>query len=1060
MQHAQSLDVLTCAHPAVAPHNISHYSQFEWLCAPTKLFANDPPIDVVGSASSAGDKFLYSYRIVGIDGFPDLTNTGTGKYSEATQVDVGMNLALDGGATPAIKVTLDWAAPAWKRYSFFHIFRLDRTTATYKFLVEIPGSTGPFFTHDDNEISLPSATSLGIRDQYTRDESNFVGTGNYPRTVNYNNQRLLFAGTDLEPERVWLSKVGDYRQFNLSDNIGDPSAALQFNLAVSTRLSSIFSSVALQQLILLTDAGEISAGGGEGFASMTQLPGGLTLYPQSYYGAAAGIMPALADDSAIFIQKKGGAIRDIRYKADGLAGAAFGSRDLSVLSGHLLDGETITKLAFADSPDSVVYAVASSGALLAIAYSQEHGIVGFNRWDTGGISLEGASGVAQNDRFLDVAVIPEGINNGVYLTILRYPPSLTNQLPAADTAMVFIERLGVTPPERGVGFHNHLDCAMTYSVPVETTILGAQVSTDNGYELLNDSTPLSVDTRVDVFEKPGLRSSRNTDQYAYGQFAVESNRTDPVTSLQWSKLMAPSGASLTTLPEVVDILDLEVRLPVTAMPAGYITHGLKGTVSPTANGSGWRPAQTYGLTANGMFYDGHDPTLPLPAPSGSVHTGIALASTVSVPLTSSTITNSVFDKHSPALSADGLNVAFATKPAFLTVESIFRMDSTGGSAYQLSFGVTSTDPAWSPDGTKIAFVRDGDIFVMDSATGEIGASVATNVSQSAGPLLPDASAPTWNSDGTRIAYQMLGGSFPSVSSIYIIDPSLPGTGAELTFLSGTPISSGGAVADRILAPVWRTDGLEIAFSTNIGALAPATASHYSIATLPVTSPGVGAQNTFNYYTPRTSQNVNSNPSYSGDGLVMFYESDRLTGGTSSDIFAQPISGGAAVGDEYSVAQALGDEVSVGNDRTATPRLVYSARIPPFNNMEIMLRDGGTFAGKASHFFFGEPFKTEVETNPLRTEKISDAASNKRVPQVGFRVTDTFSLNIATSGGDPVEWVAGEEVVGHNGSLLYDGLGRVSVITGTNREQTVSITEEQGHPFTLSGLYPEMEVDEE
>jgi hypothetical protein len=194
--------------------------------------------------------------------------------------------------------------------------------------------------------------------------------------------------------------------------------------------------------------------------------------------------------------------------------------------------------------------------------------------------------------------------------------------------------------------------------------------------------------------------------------------------------------------------------------------------------------------------------------------------------------------------------------------------------------------------------------------------------------------------------------------------------------------------------------------------------------------------------------------------VIFYESDRLTGGTSSDIFAQPISGGAAVGDEYSVAQALGDEVTVGNDRTATPRLVYSARDGAPNNMEIMLKDGGTFSGKASHFFFGEPFKAEVETNPLRSERISDSASNKRIPQVGFRVTDTFSLNIATSGGDPVEWVAGNEVVGHNGALLYDGLGRVSVITGTNREQTVSITEERGHPFTLSGLYPEMEVDEE
>lgn len=1054
VQYAQSLDVLTCAHPGVPPHTISHYSAFEWRCAPTTLLVNDPPVNIVGSASSAGDKFLYSYRIIGIDGFPDLRTTGTGQYSEATQVDVGMNVALSGPAgTPTDKVSLAWDSPAWKRYSFFHIFRLDRTTATYKFLAEVSGSGGPSFTHDDNVPALPADTSLGIRDQYTRDESNFVGTGNYPRTVNYNNQRLLFAGTDLEPERVWLSKVGDYTQFNLSDNIADPSAALQFNLAVSNRLSSIFSSVALQQLILLTDSGEISAGGGEGFASMNQLPGGLTLYPQSYYGAAEGIMPALADDSAVFIQKKGGAIRDIRYRADGLAGAAFGSRELSVLSSHLLEGETVLSLAFADSPDAVVYAVLSSGAMLAMTYSQEHGIVGFNRWDTGGISFDGLSGVAQDDKFLSVAVIPEGEENGVYVTVLRYPPSSGNELHDPATAKVFIERLVVNPTDRGIGFHNHLDCGFRYSVPISTDITGARIEGGSYYILktAGNGGPVIVGTRVDVFEKSGIRASRNTSLEAYGQFAVIGTQT--IGGEVWSKLGTPGLEELGSQPAKVDILDLEVRFPVTSIPPEYVTHA----------GSGWRPSGTYGVVANGEYYEAQDPADALPSPNGNIHTAQALRDVDTQVITTSAAGALFPDKSDPIITPDGQSVIFVMKGAYLA-ETIYRVPIDGGAYTRLSDPMQGSDtsPAISPDGTKIAFVAPGyrrsggtpqtgtDIFVMDAELGE-SASMAVNITNgSSGDYYGH---PSWSPDSSQIAFHL--NSYNNLGTleyrIWIMDAD-----GNNKF----EVTHGGAqlvpAANQLKRPAWSPDGLTIACdyeyapgSTSCGKIPMWPNPHHS-----------GNQATGLAAFMALFTVAYMHPSWAPDGDMVFVELDTA-GSTQGDIWALMADGSL----QFKILGELADEThpaGAPTKPTGSTKMAFIAEVVTsgFVSKEVCIRDGGFYGGAASHFFFGEPFTAEVETNPLGARDMPATAATKRVPQVGFRVTNAHSIQVAAGGGDPIEWVAGTEVVGHNGALLYDGQGRVAVPAGSDREQTVKITQPKPHPFTLSGLYPEMEVEEE
>ena len=95
------------------------------------------------------------------------------------------------------------------------------------------------------------------------------------------------------------------------------------------------------------------------------------------------------------------------------------------------------------------------------------------------------------------------------------------------------------------------------------------------------------------------------------------------------------------------------------------------------------------------------------------------------------------------------------------------------------------DPAWSPDGARIAFVDDLDIYVM-YADGS-GVERLTN-------NLPGNWSPAWSPDGARIAFE----SGPS-GNIYVMDAD--GSGVK-------PLTHNGGVH-----PAWSPDGTRIAFES-------------------------------------------------------------------------------------------------------------------------------------------------------------------------------------------------------------------------------------------------------
>ena len=222
------------------------------------------------------------------------------------------------------------------------------------------------------------------------------------------------------------------------------------------------------------------------------------------------------------------------------------------------------------------------------------------------------------------------------------------------------------------------------------------------------------------------------------------------------------------------------------------------------------------------------------------------------------VTNNAAYDAWPAWSPDGTKIAFNRYREGVGDFEIYVMNADGSAQTDLTNNPADDyNPVWSPDGAKIAFYtyRGGDweIYVMNA-----DGSGQTNLTND--PAIDF--DPAWSPDGTKIAFARR----IDNNEIFVMNSD----GSGQTNLTNNPAYDQG--------PAWSRDGTKIAFYTDRG-----TFNNYEIFVM--NADGSGLTNLTN------NPAYDREPTWSTDGTQIAFQTDRGAGG-NEEIYGMNADGSA------------------------------------------------------------------------------------------------------------------------------------------------------------------------
>lgn len=375
LRFVQSGDVVTITHPSYQARELTRTSATSWAFATITI---GPTI-----ATPTGIGFLEGG---GAGALKNIVYYITAVSDETGEESLYLSAGFSTHAT-FTTLTISWSAVTGA--STFRVYAADPDNGVAGFLGFGNSSTGLTFRG-----SLPTPDT-SINPPTARDP--ISSASNYPTAVAYIQNRRAFGNSNSNPETVWMTQTGRFKNLCRSVPTQD-SDAVTFAMT-GRQVNHIKHLLMLSKPLIFTDTGEHTI---EGDAAGTILPSAINPRQQSYNGSG-DLAPLVVGGNALYVQARGSIVRDLAFE---FQSDSYRGNDLTIFSAHLFDGYTIVDWAYQQVPHSVIWVVRSDGVLLSLTYVREHQIFAWARHDTDGT-------------YENVACIPEGTEDAVYVTVKR-----------------------------------------------------------------------------------------------------------------------------------------------------------------------------------------------------------------------------------------------------------------------------------------------------------------------------------------------------------------------------------------------------------------------------------------------------------------------------------------------------------------------------------------------------------------------------------------------------------------------------------------------------------------
>lgn len=230
------------------------------------------------------------------------------------------------------------------------------------------------FTFKDNNI-VPDTSVTPIEKELV-----FNSPGEYPGAVAVYQQRLIWGSTRNNPARVWLSRSGDFYQYQAhrSLQVDDP---IDFILPI-TRFAKINFIVELRKLIMFSDACEWLVGSNSDTSGVTFET--IMATAHSYIGCSRRLPPIICNNSVLFAERTGQAVREYQYQIEG---DIYGGTDISVFSSSIFDEKEIVDWTYQQHPNSTIWCVLSDGSMASLTFMKDQKVCAWATHSLGGGGL-------------------------------------------------------------------------------------------------------------------------------------------------------------------------------------------------------------------------------------------------------------------------------------------------------------------------------------------------------------------------------------------------------------------------------------------------------------------------------------------------------------------------------------------------------------------------------------------------------------------------------------------------------------------------------------------------
>lgn len=310
----------------------------------------------------------------------------------------------------------------------------------------------------------------GLVRRVTSASAPFLTAGNYPSAVGFYEQRLIYGGSNNEPNKLFFSKPGENDDFSLQQGTTpEIDDGLEYVIAGSNKINWLRGTDRFLAVGALNDVFQIT-GGADGVITGTSI----AVRPSNSFGVA-NIVPIGKGNQIFYVQSNGLTIRSFEYDFER---DSYIPVDRNTIADHITVSG-LKQLDFQEGRPNIVWGVRNDGRLVGMTLEQQESVSGWHWHKTDGEVVSLAT-LPRANKYDQLWLCVKRTINGVtkhYIEFLTEEPVY----PRREDFVLTTNESADNAKYRNMLFeaqrkYIHLDCALSYYGELTGLNAGASVT--------------------------------------------------------------------------------------------------------------------------------------------------------------------------------------------------------------------------------------------------------------------------------------------------------------------------------------------------------------------------------------------------------------------------------------------------------------------------------------------------------------------------------------------------------------------------------------------------------